>query len=60
MPPKSTSKPPLAVKPAKTVTVTGKKKGTEITLGDGRTLNFGESAEVSAELAAQLQAAGLV
>jgi hypothetical protein len=39
-------------------TVTNKIEGTRLHLGDGRVLEFGESAEVGEDLASQLRASG--
>jgi hypothetical protein len=53
-------KPVKAAAPAKVepVTIKNHRKGTELHLGDGRKLAFGDSAEVSAEVRAAILAIG--
>lgn len=51
-------KPVKTTAPAKVERVKNHRKGTELHLGDGRELGFGESAEVSADVRAAILAIG--
>lgn len=53
-------KPKKIAAPAKVepITITNHRKGTQLHLGDGRKLEFGESAEVSADVKAAIVAIG--
>lgn len=51
---------PAKVEPTPILSVTNCIVGTRLSLADGRTLNFGESAEVSEEEAAYLRERGQV